>query len=80
MVVTRVTSPFPRRGRDCRVAECITTIQGEAKVGFGLKFNRLPYAKRSWPNAEHYATRRGQMRSIAPRLVAKCGAAAHGSC
>ena len=44
---------------------------------FGLEFNRFPYAKRSWPNAEHNATRRGQMRSIAPRLVAKCGAAAH---
>ena len=44
------------------------------------ELNRFPYAKRPWPNAAHSATRRGQMRDIAPRLVAKCGAAAHGSC
>ena len=44
---------------------------------FGLEFNRFPYAKRSWPNAAHSATRRGQMRGMAPHAVAKCGAAAH---
>jgi hypothetical protein len=30
--MTRVTFPSLRRGRDYRVAECITTIQGEVKV------------------------------------------------
>eukprot|EP01047_Picozoa_sp_COSAG01_P115171 COSAG01_NODE_43820_length_425_cov_17.153374_1_plen_40_part_01 len=29
---------------------------------FGLEFNRFLYMPRSWPNAGHGATRRGQMR------------------
>jgi hypothetical protein len=49
---------------------------GGYKACVGSNSIRFPYAKRSWPNAEHSATRHGQMRGTAPRLVAKCGAAA----
>ena len=68
MVVTRVTSPFPRRGRDYRVAECITTIQGEAKVAYMASCGG--YEAHLGSNSIDFPTRnaRGQMRSMAIRL------------